>query len=380
MRNRDSPAYRIQLARSAALVSVRLGWREIVDNRAVNLVLAQVIGVSLFAFYAVYGLRAGMAAEYAGALQRFLIVQQSDSIGEFYGSRLSPQVGDQLLALGAAEIIPEIHTTTGTSMRDAALVRGVSPEHVTRVEQFDLISGRALQPGDAPRLAMIGQRLASARQVGVGERISLRGRDFTVIGVFRVGTYVDNEAWISLSDAQALLGWEEDLSVYVIPDDGVLQEGDTLGETVSVVRKGEVANGIARQASPLLEMLAAVATALGLVAAITLTNVLGRLAKLRQRELAILRAVGFGKVTLVGYLLVQALVVVLPGWLLGLTGAALLASVADISYLGLSVPLVIDGRLLLASLALAALITVGGVFIPVLWLNRLDVAHLLRSE
>jgi putative ABC transport system permease protein len=361
-------------------VALRLGWRELVDHRMVNLVMAQVIALSLLIFLAVYGYRVTMTGDYAAVLQNQLIVQQSNSIGEFYGSRLPPQVGDQLLAMGLTEAIPEIHAIAGTSAQDATLLRGVSLEQVARVEEFQLIEGRALRPGDAPRLTMIGYRLAQARGVGTGQSISLRGRDFSVVGIFRVGTYVDNEAWVSLKDAQQLLGWGQDVSVFVVPDEGIVQEGDQLGPGISAVRKGEAAGDYARQWLPLFDLLAAVTIALGVVVVIMLTSVLWRLAKLRQRELAIFRAVGFGKTSLAGYLLVQAAGVVGLGWLLGFLGVLALSAVTEPGYAGANIPMTIDWRMLLVSLGVATILTLGGVIVPVWWLGQLNVAYLLRSD
>ncbi len=361
-------------------VALRLGWRELRNNRTVSLVMAQVIALSLLVFLSVYGYRATMVGDYAAVLQDQIIVQQSNSIGEFYGSRMSPQVADQLRAMGVAGAIPEIHAIAGTSAQDATLLRGVDLDQYARVEEFQLVEGRALRPGDPPRLAMIGYRLAEVRGVRTGDPISLRGRDFSVVGIFQVGTYVDNEAWVSLSDAQALLGWGQDVSVFVVPGDGIIQEGDQLGPGISAVRKGEAAGDYARQWLPLFDLLSAVTIALGLVVVVMLTSVLWRLAKLRQRELAIFRAVGFGKMSLVSYLLVQAIGVVGLGWLLGCLGVLALSAVTDPSYAGANIPMTIDGRMLWVSLGVATILTLGGVIVPVWWLGQLNVAYLLRSE
>ena len=84
---------------------------------------------------------------------------------------------------------------------------------------------------------MIGARLAEERQLLPGDMIPVRGRDFQVVGIFDVNTYASNEVWISLEDAQALLGWGTDVSVYVIPNGETYQEGDTLPGGISVVEK-----------------------------------------------------------------------------------------------------------------------------------------------
>ncbi len=149
-------------------------------------------------------------------------------------------------------IIPEIHTVTGVSVQDATLLRGIDLRQYQRLETFSMLSGRSLHPGDSPRLAMLGVLLAERKHLKTGDAISLRGRNFTVVGIFQNGTYMDNQAWISLADAQALLGWGQDVSVYIIPDQGILHEGDTLPGGLSVTRKGEDLHLVLPSTSPCL--------------------------------------------------------------------------------------------------------------------------------
>ena len=59
------------------------------------------------------------------------------------------------------------------------------------------------------RDTMIGYLLAEKIKAKVGDIITLRGRDFQIIGIFRKGTFTDNDAWISLQSAQSLIGLGE---------------------------------------------------------------------------------------------------------------------------------------------------------------------------
>ena len=149
------------------------------------------------------------------------------------------------------------------------------------------------------------EAIKRAREMGTGV-ISLRGRDFSIIGIFQNGTYMDNQAWISLADAQTLLGWGEDVSVFIIPDEGILHEGQSLPGGLAVSRKGRDLRLIAAQYRPILDIWQWVSLALGAATALTLTSLLSRLAWLRRREMAILRTLGFPVRSMVVYLLVQA--------------------------------------------------------------------------
>jgi ABC-type lipoprotein release transport system permease subunit len=359
---------------------IRLGLHELAYRWAVSLLMVLVVAISLMAYLTLEGYRAGLATEYAAAWQPFLVVQQSNSLGEFKGSRLSLAAGDQLTERGVSRLIPQIHTITGTSPADAVLLRGIDLAHYRQVEAFTIMHGRALQPGDPPRLAMVGYRLAERQGVAPGGVIRLRGRDFTVAAIFRVGTYVDNEAWIALEDAQTLLGWNEEVSTFVIPDEGILREGEELVGGMVVTRKGSTAYILAQQWNPLLDLMAVIALALGIATAVTLANLLWRLALLRRRELAILRAIGFGNRTTAVYLFVQAGSVTAAGFLFGLIGTTGLAAVSHVGANGLYLPLVLNTFVLGTSLVLALLIALAGTVLPAWWLSRLNLARLLRLD
>lgn len=201
-----------------------------------------------------------------------------------------------------------------------------------------------------------------------------------MVGVFDVATYAANEAWISLADAQALLGWGSDVSVYVIPNGETYREGDTLPGGISMVRKGESGATLLAEWQPLFRLLTLVAGALGVAAAVALASILWRLAWLQKRELAILRSIGFGKRSLAAYLFVQGSAITLLGFLLGGLGAWSLGKLMEIETAGISIRAVFDVKVVLVSLVFAACIAIAGTSVPAWWLNTLNLAVLLRSE
>ncbi|HEX7619991.1 MAG TPA: FtsX-like permease family protein, partial [Anaerolineales bacterium] len=277
-------------------------------------------------------------------------------------------------------IIPEIHAVTGTSIQNATLLRGIDLAQYTRLETFSMFSGRRLQPGDPSRLAMVGLLLAGRQHLKSGDVISLRGRNFNVVGIFQNGTYMDNQAWISLADAQALLGWGQDVSVYIIPDEGILHAGGNLPGGLSVTQKGQDLRLIAAQVQPMLNMWQFVSLALGIAASLALANVLWRLAWLRRREIAILRTCGFSTRSLVGYLFAQAGGITLLGLLLG--GLFTLAFTLSIRLTVSSFTIVprLEPGILLPGLGWVALIILAGSLLPAWWLSHLNLAQLLHSE
>jgi len=362
------------------MIIIRLGIRELALHARLTFVMSLAIGVPLMCFFFLNALQTGLQVRYPETLDEFLVVQVSGSFGEFFGSRLPASMSDELRQAGASLVIPEIHTIVGTTYADAILLRGIQLDNYALVNEYRMIAGRPLLPGDQPRLAMIGSRLASSRSVLPGETIQIRGRDFRVIGIFDSLTYSGNEAWISLPDAQTLLGWGTDVSIYLIPRGETYRDGDILDGGVSIVQKGDSNAALVNVWQPVFRLLGMVAIALGLAASVGLASILWRLAWLQRRSLAILRSIGFGKASLTGYLLVQSGVISILGFMVGSLGARLLGAFSQITAAGISIQAVFDSRVIVASMVFAAGITIAGSIMPAWWLNRFNLVELLRSE
>ncbi|PKN94759.1 MAG: hypothetical protein CVU44_02830 [Chloroflexi bacterium HGW-Chloroflexi-6] len=357
-----------------------LGLTVLRKHIGLTVAMALAVGIPVMSFLALQAYQSGLRARFNVPYNDFLVVQLSGSFGEFYGSRLPASLQNELLAAGASKAIPEIHTITGTTQQDAILLRGIPLEDYERIETFKMLAGRPLQVGDPARLVMLGMRLAEEHGVLPGDTIAIRGRDFNVVGIFESQTYAGNEAWISLQDAQTLLGWGSDVSVYLIPAGETLQTGDTLPGGVLVVQQGDSGATLIAEWEPFFSLLYIVAAALGLAAAISLASILWRLAWLQRRELAILRSLGFGQASLTAYILTQGASITLLGTLLGWLGALAMGALTQIETAGISIQAALDARAVLSVLAFAAAITLAGSIVPIGWLTRFNLSALLRAE
>lgn len=364
----------------ATTMMVRLGIKNLLDHKLLTLVMAGVIGISLMSFFTLQAYRSGFTARYSKISPNYLVVQMSGSFGEYYGSRIPVEVGDELLAAGVSRVIPEIHTVVGTTEENAILLRGIPMDNPYQVENYQMVSGRPLEPGDLPRLAMVGIRLGEKLSLSAGGMISIRDRDFKVVGIFENGTYADNEAWISITDAQSLLGWGTDVSVFIIPSGEVFQQGDTLPGGISIVQKGESGSTLIKEWNPFLNIITMVVWFLGIAAIIALASILWRLAWLKRRELAIIRSVGYGKINMMVYLLSQGIGISLLGFLAGVLGAMLLGLFTEVKTAGISFHAIYDIRVFLSSFVFSILLTAAGAVVPAWRLTRLNLAMLLRSE
>ncbi len=364
----------------AFLFILRLGLHDLFSHRRLASIMAASIAIAtaMYVFLAAY--RTGLAKEFYEQTPNLLVVHDNQNVGDISGSRISSQVAEMLSRLGISMIIPEIRAVTGTSIQNATLLRGIDLEQYTRLENFSILSGRRLEPGDSSRLAMVGVLLAGRRDLKAGDRISLRGRDFTVAGIFQNGTYMDNQAWISLADAQVLLGWGQDVSVYIIPDEGILHEGDSLPGGLAVTHKGENLRLIEAQYQPMLNMWRVVSLALGMGASLTLANVLWRLAWQRRHELAILRTTGFPIPSLVGYLLIQSGSITILGILLGGLFTVVITTSLRLTVSSFTIVPRLEAGTLLAGLGWVGLIMLAGSLLPAWWLSHLNLARLLHSK
>jgi len=359
---------------------VYLGLAELFHRWRESFLAAGVISVTLLAVLVLNAYRLGLENRYAFETDGYLIAQQSGSMGELQGSRLPASVAGELSARGSTLVVPQIHTVIGTSSENAILLRGIPLENYAQVEPFRLIAGRPLQEGDPPRLAMIGIGLAKAREIGPGDPIIIRGRAFTVAGVFAVDTYADFEAWIALPEAQRLLGWDGDVSVFVVPAGEELNPGDTLPGGISLAPRGQTAAALLAEWQPLFGLLGMVAVVLALSATVALANMLWRLAWLRRRQLAVLRTLGYGRRELTLYLLVQGAGITLVAFILGLVGALLFTNLAQLQSIGLTVEPAVSTAGASLALLLAAAIAIGASVLPAWWLTRYNLLDLMRAE
>lgn len=359
---------------------LRLCLRHLRLHKGLVLILSLSVSIPLMCYLVLNGAVKEITARYGDLSQAFLVVEEAGSTGEFFGSRLPAQTAASLLAGGASLVVPEIRTVTGTKPEDMLLLRGVTLEAYLDIEPIRLLAGRPLEPNNQPRRVMVGERLARDRGAYPGSVLSIRGRDFEVQAVFSTGTYSDYEAWISLQDAQQLLGWSDEVSIFIIPAGEMLKAGDLLPGGAVVIQKGESGTNLVAEFRDLFNVLEWLAVLVGLSSAVTLANTLWRMAWQQRRQLAVLQAVGFKRRSLMLYLVGQGVFIVVLGFALGLVESVLVSHFSRIQTTGMAFRPSIDGRSILLSMAFALGVLVLSTALPVAWLARLNLAGLLRSE
>jgi ABC-type lipoprotein release transport system permease subunit len=355
-----------------------LAMRDLTAHRWRVLAHVLVFSIAVMAYTALGSYQQSLYEDYRQWPEDQLIVQESNSFAEFFGSRISPDVAEALINQGAPWAVPEIHAIVGTTFQNTVLLKGVDLEHYTELDKFSIRNGRALNADDRPRTVMLGMRLAERLDASVGEPVRLRGREFEVIGIFETGTYTENEAWIPLTGAQDLLGWGNDVSLYIIPDDGSISADERIVENVSVLARGETWSEATEQWEPLLWLIGTVTHAIGLAAALSLAVMLWRLSWQRRWQFAILRTIGFSRKTYIVYLAIQGALIALTGGAVGTLAANQVMRLVTVTYGGLSLhPRLSGGQLTVTAVWLMALTTLS-VLLPALILSRRRVGDLIH--
>jgi len=227
---------------------------------------------------------------------------------------------------------------------------------------------------------MVGESLAEARGIGPGDTLDLLGEAFTVKGTFARGTLADSELWIPLTDAQRLFRLGDEVSIYVVRGSKDLQSAIEAALPVEVTREGEGFVSFSRSLSSFVQVLRLVSAVMALAAVLGILTVMFTMVQSRRREIGVLRAVGFGRGSIVLYVLVQALAVALAGYLLALLSALGISAALNFEAVGVSVTPVLDGIVAGAALVWSLAIAALAAAYPAMLAAKINLADTLRAE
>lgn len=354
-----------------------LAWGDLRERPGRAVALVVVIAMPLLATLLLDGYQRSMD-DLESRIESHLVVQLANTIGEVAGSRIDADVAELLEARGVSEAVPEIHEITGERIDRGVLLRGVDVTRYRNVTTFEVIGGQALAPHQPPRTAMVGTRLAERRGVGVGDALAIRGRDFEVVGIFHVGTFADDEAWVPLTAAQEVLGWGTDVSVFVIPDEGVLEPGDVLPNALVVGRRGD-SGLLLDEWQPLAALVTTGARALEAGAAVVLAVVLWRVAWLRRQQLGVLRMLGL-RGGAASYLVLQGGIIAGAAVVLAVALAVVAAPLLATEATGIPVAADLDPSTVGRTLTISLVVLGAGIVGPAVLFRRRTLVRLLHRH
>jgi len=245
--------------------------------------------------------------------------------------------------------------------------------HIYRAGVHELIVGRAAQK--------------TFKGLDVGDRVMLRGTQWTVVGTYAANGGIDENAIAADVDTVlSAFGRTTYQSMEVAlnsPEDfNKFKDALTTNPQLKVQVK-RLSDYYYDQLKPLISLFDFVGYFVGSVMAIG--AVFGALTTMysivdaRVREIATLRALGFGGGAVVLSIMIESLVLAVPGALLGAAIAALLFNNEAISTSGISFSLAVTPGLVETGILWALAIGLIGGFMPAIRAARVPVATALRA-
>src|SRR6516162_4842004 len=244
-----------------------------------------------------------------------------------------------------------------------------------------------------PQLMIVGQGVLKQFQgANIGNRVRMRGSEWTVVGTFASGDAHDSEMWTDINVARSTFGRIGSSSVLAALDgpDGLARLKSAVAAeprlSLDVLREQDYFSGQTKDFRRTIGFLAGVVTlimALGAVFA-ALNSMYAAVAA-RGKEIATLRALGFGGLPVVVSVMTEALLLALAGGVLGALIAYALFNGLSVSTLGQNFTQVVfdfkvTPQLVALGLIIAIVIGMIGGFMPALRAARLPVTVSLREQ
>ncbi len=298
------------------------------------------------------------------------------------------------LAAGEMMVITELQKQDDPDPKAVANVtlRGVQPASFAIRPQLQVVAGRAFEPGK--REVIIGAGVA--RQFAgtdLGDTLRMRGSDWTVVGHFEAGDANDSEIWVDLETAQSAFNRSGVSSVRVALESPAAIE--TLRAAlaadprlaVDVTAEQAYYSAQTRGVRQTIEALAfAVTFIMGLGAIFAALNTMYAAVSVRTREIATLRAIGFGGFPVLVSVMIEAVLLALAGGAIGAALAYLLfnglsvSTLSQASFTQVVFAFEVTPSLVATGLVIAVVIGFIGGLLPAVRAARMQVTTALRTQ
>ena len=361
------------------LQMARLAMREMLGRKRTTISSILGIVVALFVFLSIEAVTKGAAQTFSSEDTGNLIVQQKGILGEAGGSFLPISYEARLKELGAQLVVPEIHAFGRSASDGIVLFRGIPLESYTSLEKFRMKEGAQLGPGDEGRV-MVGSNIAEAKDLRPGGMFIFRGEEFPVNGVFETGTIADNGVWVDLDTASRLFNLGSDVSVFLIRGDEALTSRIEAALPVEVTKEFEAFESFAQGLQGIILILRTVSAVMAIAVALAIANVMFTVVRQRQREMAVLRSIGFGRAEMVFYVMAQAFVLSLLGFLVAVALAFLVIAPLKLETFGFIIRPSMDAGVLFGALLLTLVIGTLSAAYPARLAAGLNIAATMRQE
>jgi putative ABC transport system permease protein len=329
-------------------------------------------------------LRGGSDSELASTLAREATLTIMDAPGIRRDSAGKP------IASAEAVVIVDLPKKSNNSGANVT-IRGIGAAGMELRPEIQLVAGRMFQRGLRELLVGSGAQ-AQFKGLGVGSHIALRGSDWRIVGAFESNG--DTHESELLADGETVLSaYRRNLyqSVIVLLDStdsfGAFKTSLTTNPqlSVDVLREHDYYAHQSQRMSTVLSFVAYVVGGIMAVGALFgALNTMYSAVSVRSREIATLRAIGFGASAVVLSVLIEAMLLSVIGALLGAAIAWIFFNGNVVSTLGSNFTqvvfrLTVGPSLVVLGIVWACVIgLIGGLF-PAIRAARLPVAAALRA-
>ena len=384
---------------SVTSMSLRSLPQRIGSSSVIVVGIAGVVGVLLSVFALTQSLSDAVLA--TGSPDR-AIVLRSGATGEFSSTLLVDAVAtikdapgiartDDGKPAATADFVAAVNLFRKEDGARAGLsVRGVDPAVMAVRREIKIVDGRLFTPG--LRELIVGRSaLEEFKDVGVGDAVTLRDGRWTVVGVFESGRDA-NESSLMTDSATLLSAYQRTAvnSVTVrLESEGAFDTLKTALTTnptlsVSVERETDFYRRQSEDANQIFGIIGiAVGVFMSLGAIFAALNTMYSAVSVRTREIATLRAIGFGAGGVIVSVLVEALLLALIGAAVGVTISWLLFNGNTVTLGDSTGSMVFDMQITPALVVIGVLLAcsvgfIGGL-LPAVRAARLPVATALRA-
>jgi putative ABC transport system permease protein len=312
------------------------------------------------------------------------------------GSPLSVNTVRRLSSLpGVREVIPSVMDTLeemsgGVQMGVPELIDGIPPE-LSELEMagVKLEAGRWLQRGDTYH-AIAGAEVARTRDLRLGDTITWREKEFTVVGILQpTETIPDQTVIVPLDTARRVMKRPNAIAgISVIPADP--SQVDELAQLirerlpgVEVMSPQEIIAGVRQGLIVFNVIMLSGAMLAVIVGGLAVINTMIMSVTERTREIGIKKAIGADDLDIVLEYVTEAGAIGLIGGVTGLllgTGMAHLLNVTASQHLGGTEVFTVTPRLTILALLFAVGLGAFGGLYPAWKAARLDPVQALRTE
>jgi len=334
---------------------------------------------------AVVILRGGSDAELNSAFDR----DTTDIIRQEPGIRAAAD--GKPLASAELMVITELVRRDDVKSGANVTLRGVEPAAFVLRPQLKIIKGRTFTPG--LREIIVGRGvLAQFQGADIGQTVRMRGSEWHVVGEFDSGDSHNSEMWTDINVARSTFGRLGASSVLAALDgpEGLARLKSAVAAdprlSLDVLVERDYFSGQTKQFRQTIGVLAGVVTVImGLGAIFAALNSMYAAVAARGKEIATLRALGFGGFAVVASVMIEALLLALAGAVIGALIAYLLFNNLSVATLGQSFTQVVFNfkvtpQLVVRGLVIALIIGMVGGFLPALRAARLPVTVSLREQ